>query len=485
MATSKVNNTGITKINPKLPVKFCIGLLYSHLIKKVWGKIMAKFLVLGTGFVVEPLLEYLQRRQGNQITIAGYLLSDAQKTTDKFNNILPIQLDVTNQEKLMQTIKGYDVVVSLVPASFHPLIAEVCIQHKVHMLTASYQSPQMLALAQKAKDAGIIILNEMGLDPGLDHLSAMQIIDKAHANEDQIESFVSWCGGIPAPDDNDNPLSYKFSWEPRGAIMVLSNDAIYQHNSKVVKVAGENLMQWSQPINIKNLALECYPNRDSASYKEIYGIETVKDILRGTLRYEGFCHIMQAIKTLELMRTTNRKMPKNIKWKEHVLSLNKTDNLDELKNKISTKAFNAINWLGCFSDQPIASNKDNSMDVLCELLLQKLAYKPHEKDMVILQHKFVIKKADGSRQFITSTLKQIGESNGYSGMAKTVGYPAAVASQMIADNKIKAKGLLLPVSKEIYQPILQSLQLEGINFTEVTLSDKQTSTQEFLAELYF
>ena len=446
---------------------------------------MAKFLVLGTGFVVEPLIEYLQRRHDNQITIAGYLLSDTQNLTEKFDLINSIQLDVTNHEALMQTIKSYDVVVSLVPALLHPLIAKVCIFHKVHMLTASYQSPQMLTLSQKAKDAGIIILNEMGLDPGLDHLSAMQIIDKTHANGDQIESFVSWCGGIPAPDNNDNPLSYKFSWEPRGAIMVLRNDAIYQFNNQEIHVTGEKLMQWSQPITVEGHALECYPNRNSTNYKDIYGIDGVKDILRGTLRYEGFCHIMQALKTLGLMETKKRKTPSNITWKDYILSLNNTDNIDDLKTKISTKASSAINWLGCFSNALVSANKACSLDVLCDLLLQKLAYKQGEKDMVILQHKFVIKKADGRRQFITSTLKHVGDSGGYSAMAKTVGYPAAIAAQMIADKQINATGLLLPINQEIYQPLLKKLQSEGLKFKEVTVCDKQTSAQEFLSELHF
>jgi saccharopine dehydrogenase-like NADP-dependent oxidoreductase len=268
--------------------------------------------------------------------------------------------------------------------------------------------------------------------------------------------------------------------------MVLNNDATYQHNDQEVEVTGENLMRWCQPINIANLALECYPNRNSINYKEIYGIERVKDILRGTLRYEGFCHIMQAIKSLGLMQTKINPAPNNITWKDYVLGLNKADNIEQLKTKISTKSWDALSWLGCFSEQVIASNKDNSLDVLCELLLQKLAYQAHEKDMVILQHKFVIKKADGHRQYLTSTLKQIGVANGgYSAMAKTVAYPAAMAAEMIVDNKIKASGLLLPISKDIYQPILKNLQTVGITFTEKILDDSQTSTEEFLSELHF
>ncbi|MBL4774351.1 MAG: saccharopine dehydrogenase NADP-binding domain-containing protein, partial [Alcanivoracaceae bacterium] len=292
---------------------------------------MARFLVLGAGFVAEPLVEYLNRREDNHMTIAAYTLLESQTLADKFDHVKAIQVDVADRQALMDVIADFDVVVSLVPAPFHLLIAQVCIHHKVNMVTASYQTQEMSALAKQAEDAGICIMNEIGLDPGIDHLSAMQIIDDAQAKGDEIESFVSWCGGIPAPDDNDNPLGYKFSWEPRGAIMVLLNEAIYQYNNQAIKVIGTDLMQWSKPITIADLDLECYPNRNSVDYKEIYGIDSVKDILRGTLRYRGFCGIFQDIKKLGLMQTELDEITAQITWKDYVLGLNKSKNLEDLK----------------------------------------------------------------------------------------------------------------------------------------------------------
>ncbi len=444
---------------------------------------MTRFLVLGAGFVAEPLVEYLNRKKINSITVAGFTLEEAENLANKFSQVNAIQLDVTDKTELFTHIANFDVVVSLVPAPLHPLIAKVCIECQVHLVTASYQSDAMTKLNQEAKKSGIIILNEIGLDPGIDHLSAMDIIDKSHAEGEEIESFVSWCGGIPAPDNNDNPLSYKFSWEPRGAIMVLLNDAIYQHDRKVIKVTGEDLMSWATPINISDLSLECYPNRESVSYKNIYGITSVKDIIRGTLRYQGFCSIFQAIKELGLMQTDPVTIAKNTSWKEYILQLNAIESLDLLQKKIKPKTWQALQWLGIFSSELNVPEKTTNIDALCALLLQKLRYQDKEKDMVVLQHKFIIKKSDGSRQFVSSTLKQIGDPNGYSAMAKTVGYPAAMAAQLIGENKINSYGMLRPVSQEIYQPILKQLAQEGIVFEEQSWSDTEMTRDEFIGEL--
>ncbi len=425
---------------------------------------MTRFLVLGAGFVAEPVVEYLSRNKNNQITLADYDYANTQKVSEKYPQISSLQIDVSNKADLASLIKDKNVVLSLVPAPFHPLIAQVCIEQKVHLVTASYETDVMRNLAQQAEDADIIILNEIGLDPGIDHLSAMEIIDKAHENGEEVESFTSWCGGIPAPDDNDNPLGYKFSWEPRGALMALLNDAVYLHNDKVIKVEGKDLLLWSKPMKIADLQLEGYPNRESISYKKTYGIESAKTILRGTLRYQGFSQIIQSAKSLGLLNPEPMTIPKGISWKDFVVSLN-SDDLSEIQKRLDEKSNQALQWIGCFSDKTVET-KPSALDAFCALLLQKLSYKKGEKDMVVLQHEFVIKQADGSRYKLTSVLKQIGEVGGYSAMAKTVGYPAAMAAQLIAENKIANKGLILPVTKDIYQPILALLKNEGIKFDE-------------------
>jgi saccharopine dehydrogenase-like NADP-dependent oxidoreductase len=442
---------------------------------------MPKFLVLGTGFVAEPLLEYLHRRTDNNITIVGITLEEAQELAAKFIGVQSRCADVSDKAQLLHLIKGFDVLISLVPAPLHPLIAEVCIMHKVNMLTASYQSAAMEKLSGAAQKAGICILNEMGLDPGIDHLSAMKIIDEVHQKGHEVTAFLSWCGGIPAPASNDNPLSYKFSWEPRGALLALLNDAVYLHNDEVINIAGEQLMQSSKAMEIAGLKLEGYANRESISYKKTYGIMTAQTVLRGTLRYQGFCEIMQAVKCLGLMSTDTFHTPENINWLDYLLQLNEGKDIQGLRKQMSQKAWQALYWLGCFSTEQKVAVANCSIDALCQLLLSKLSYKPGEQDMVVLQHKFVIKKPNGDCYFLTSFLKKLGDVKGYSAMAKTVGYPAAMAAQLIADKKIDGVGLLLPISKDIYQPILELLKLEGIEFMEEIWSDKIISEQEFIA----
>lgn len=444
---------------------------------------MSKFLVLGAGLVAEPAVEYLSRSRKNEITIASYILTEAESLARKFNHIKAIQIDVSDKHKLSDLVADFDLVVSLVPGPFHLQVAQACIKNKMHMVTASYQTPEMESIADDIAQADITVMNEIGLDPGIDHLSAMHIIDKTKESGEEIESFVSWCGGIPAPEDNNNPLLYKFSWEPRGAIMVLLNDAQYLLNNTEVNILGEDLMAWSHPIDIFDMALECYPNRKSIHYKETYGIPDVQDLVRGTLRYKGFCAIFQSIKNLGLMQIKENKIATKITWKDYMLQISKAGNLEQLKAQIDATSWQALQWLGCFSEDIYVAQKNSSIDAFCDLLLQKLSYKPNEKDMVVLQHKFVIKKSDGSRYFLKSELKLLGDPNGYSAMAKTVGYPIAMAAELIVNNKIKTKELILPVTPDIYKPMLALLNKEGITFKETIISEDEMSKQTFLQEL--
>lgn len=444
---------------------------------------MPHFLVLGAGFVAEPLVEYLQRNPENKITIAAFTLAEARQLADKFTQVNALQLDVSQEQELEQCLGDYQLIISLVPAFLHPLIAQVCIKQKVHLVTASYESEAMKELAELAKNAGIIILNEIGLDPGIDHLSAMQIIDSVHEKGEQIESFVSWCGGIPAPDDNNNPVGYKFSWEPRGALLALLNDATYLKDRQKIDVEGKDLMRWSQNIAVQDLDLQGYPNRNSLPYAAIYGIQSAQNILRGTLRYQGFTELFQVIKALKLMQTKPLALAENTSWHDFILTLNECSTVQELQKGLSAKIIKTLDWLEIFSHELLISVKKSALDVFCDLLLSKLSYQKGEKDMVVLLHKFVIKKSNGQRYFITSLLKAIGEPEGYSAMAKTVGYPAAMASELIASNKISAKGLLLPMSPEFYQPLLKQLKQEGIGFNETIKTEQQMTVDQFLSEL--
>lgn len=439
---------------------------------------MAKFLVFGAGFVAEPLVEYLLRRSDNSVTVVSHILEEAQALAQKFSGVKAEQADVTNQAQIEPLIAEYDLVVSLVPATLHPVIAKAAIAQKKNMVTASYESPAMRELKQQALDAGVTILNEIGLDPGIDHLSAMKIIDQAHANNEKVISFVSWCGGLPSPQDNDNPLGYKFSWAPKGVLLALLNDALFLHKGEVERVLSKDLLKWAKPLEANGLQLEGYPNRDSTGYQQIYGIPEAQDIIRGTFRYSGFCEIIQAAKEMGLLEADSDVATTDKLWQDYVCQINGVDSVDELKNRISESAWRGLGWLGCFSDKTVGDFA-GPIDAFCNLLVQRLSYREGQVDMVLLQHKFEIEKADGSRYQIASTLQEFGQDGGYSAMSKTVGYPAAIACQLIADGKIDRKGMILPMTKDIYLPILDLLEKEGV----VCKEEVRELDADFLREL--
>ncbi len=439
---------------------------------------MSKFLVLGAGLVTGPVIEYLSRRSGNQIVLASHILAEANEIAEGYKNVHPVHLDVHDKAGLDGLISGADLVTSLVPPPLHPMVAQACVQARTHFVSASYQTPEMLDLSAQAKAAEICILNEIGLDPGIDHISAMQIIDDIQAKGEQVESFISWCGGLPAPAHNDNPLGYKFSWQPKGAILVLLNEAAYLQAGQKIIVAGKDLMDRAVPITIAGLELECYPNRNSVTYRDIYGIGEVQNLLRGTLRYQGFCQILALAKTLDLMNTEAGELPGPMRWADYIKFLNP----DMVLREPSNAAWQGLDWLGCFSDRAITPNAV-PIDAFCDLLLARLSYGCGETDMIVLLHKFVIKKPDGEKYFITSLLQDCGAPDGHSAMARMVGFPVAIAAQMIADGDIKQRGTLLPVSKDFYLPILAALKAENIVFQEQVFGPADITEQDFLSEL--
>ncbi|MEI7500680.1 MAG: saccharopine dehydrogenase C-terminal domain-containing protein, partial [Bacteroidota bacterium] len=262
---------------------------------------MKKILILGSGLVAKPIIQYLLSKNF-QVTVAS-------NTTDRSDemiagNINGVSLfwDATDEDSLSSIIADHDITVSLLPYIFHVMVARQCVAHKKNMVTTSYVKPEMKALDTAAKEAGIILLNEMGLDPGIDHMSAMRIIDKVHEREGAILEFYSICGALPAPEAANNPFRYKFSWSPKGVVLASNNDAIFLlHGNKVMLPTG-NLFKNPFKINFPEVGeLEVYPNRDSIAYKDIYGIPEAMTMYRGTFRYLGWCETLDAMKQLNLL----------------------------------------------------------------------------------------------------------------------------------------------------------------------------------------
>ncbi|KAF2261146.1 saccharopine dehydrogenase-like protein [Lojkania enalia] len=442
-------------------------------------------LLLGAGFVTRPTAEILGN-SGVKVIVACRTLERAQGLAKGIKNATAISLDVNDEAALDAEVEKHALVISLIPYTYHATVIKSAIRKKKNVVTTSYVSPAMMELDAAAKEAGITVMNEIGLDPGIDHLSAVLTIDEVHRAGGKILSFLSYCGGLPAPENSDNPLGYKFSWSSRGVLLALRNAAKFYRDGKVVEVEGPELMGEARPYFIyPGYAFVAYPNRDSTPYRERYNIPEAQTIIRGTLRYQGFPEYIKALvdigflseeskdflakdsklswrdATAKIIGTTSSK-EEDIIWA--ISSKTKFKDTDE-KNRI----LDGFRWIGLFSDKQITP-RGNPLDTLCATLEEKMQYEEGERDFVMLQHKFEIENKDGSKETRTSTLAEYGDPKGYSAMAKLVGVPCAVAVQQVLDGTIKEKGILAPMSPEICAPLMKTLNEKyGIAFKERTI----------------
>lgn len=426
---------------------------------------MKKVVLLGAGFVTRPLVHYLSEK-GFEIIIATRTVSKGHKLLEGSRKGDVIKVDATDENDLERPVKVGDIIISLLPYTFHVSVARLCLKHRKDMITTSYVKEAMAELHEEARKEGLIFLNEVGLDPGIDHMSAMRIIDRIHGKGGKVLSFKSYCGGLPAPEANTNPFGYKFSWSPRGVIMAGMNSARYLLNGREVYIPSENLFADMHTIDIEGLGtFESYPNRDSIPYIEKYGINEVKTMYRGTLRNIGWCSTWKKIVELGILKQEERDNLDTLTWAEYVATLIPGENGINLKKNISkflgigedSDIMNRLEWVGLLSNEKIPLKKGNGIDLLTELLMDKLKYEKGERDMVVLEHRFIADYPD-HREEITSSLIDFGIPDGDTSMARTVSLPAAIAARLILEGKIESKGVLIPVIPEIYKPILDELE---------------------------
>jgi saccharopine dehydrogenase (NADP+, L-glutamate forming) len=385
-----------------------------------------------------------------------------------------LRLDLRDEASLRKEIRESDIVVSLVPYTYHPFIAKLCIQLGKNMVTTSYAGEPMRSLDEEAKKSGIIILNEVGLDPGIDHMEAARVIHEVKSKGGKILGFISYCGGLPAQDANTNPFGYKFSWSPRGVLLAGKNAARYLKDGREVFVPPEELLGDYAMISIEGLGeFEGYPNRDSLPYIELYGIPETQTMLRGTLRYPGWCKTLKKISELGLLDQAEKDLAGLTYLGFMKIQLGNAPEKD-IKKALAVRLnigqdsdiINRLEWLGLLSEDPIPLDKGSPLDVLEIRMLAKLRYQPGERDMIVLRHDFLATGPGPKKQKIVSTLVDYGIPEGDSSMARTVGLPAAIGTRLILEGRIQAKGVLIPVLPEIYEPILDELREHGIVFRQ-------------------
>ena len=473
-----------------------------------------RILVLGAGFVSAPLVEYLLRRPANTLTVAAVVPHEAAALAHGRPRVTPVTLDVATQPaELALMVASHDIVVSLVPAPFHPLVINAAIASHRHVVTASYVCAEVAALHDAATAAGIAVLCEAGLDPGIDHMSAMRMIDAATAEGGTVTSFSSVCGGLPAPEAANNPLGYKFSWSPRGALAAARNAARFLRSGTEVRVASEHLLTSASRFRVSGnpaFALEVLPNRDAVPYATKYGIAGphLAGMFRGTLRYEGFACHMGALAALGLLETAPAPAPASradgapptmrdllvttvmpclagaavptdddllAAVMNRVNAVNRASGVAPVTDARPTRDF--LQWLGLLDNTAVAplrsGDRDNfathvPLDTLTALLTGKpeMSYAQGQRDMALMQHELdVTFPATGRAERRTATLISYA-TKGATAMARTVGYTAAIATQLILDGGVRVRGIITPMQREVYEPILDALAGEGISLEE-------------------
>ena len=428
-----------------------------------------KVLLLGAGMVARPGAEYLLNR-GVELLVADRNVKKAEGLVagHAHGHAQPLRLE--DEAELKRLVAAADLTISLLPAPLHPKVAAACLAAVKPMVTSSYVSPAMRALGPRAQEAGILLLNEIGMDPGIDHMSAMKIIDAIRAEGGHVVSFRSYCGGLPAPEANDVPWGYKFSWSPKGVLTAGLSAARYLEGGELKDVPGPDLFLHNWPVDVPAVQqFEGYPNRDSLAYVETYGLQKAETMFRGTLRYPGWSKCLKLVVDLGLLDQTPRSDLQGQRHAAVLAGIVEGATPETLRADIAAKfgipaeadALERLEWAGFFSDE-LVGDVPTLMDMVGARLQAKLAYADGERDMIVLHHEFIAEDADGKQKRIFSTLVDFGIPQGDSAMARTVSLPCAVATDLILEGKIDLKGVHIPVSPEIYTPVLAELETLGI-----------------------
>lgn len=441
---------------------------------------MRNILIIGAGRSATSLIRYLLDKSEKEelfITIGDISIQSAQRFTDGHPNARGIMLDVFNDVQRKEAVENSDLVISMLPARYHIEVARDCIEFGKHMVTASYISKEMQALNHKAQSKGLVFMNEIGLDPGVDHMSAMQVIDRIRAKGGKMLLFESFCGGLIAPESDNNLWNYKFTWNPRNVVLAGQGGAAeFIQEGKYKYIPYHRLFRRTEFINIEGYGkFEVYANRNSLQYQSIYGLENILTLYRGTIRRVGFSRAWNMFVQLG-MTDDSYTIPasENMSYREFVnlfLPYSPSDTV-ELKLRHALKIdqddlmWDKLEELDLFTKKKTLGIKDATPAMgLQKILEDKWTLAPHDKDMIVMYHKFGY-ELDGKQYQIDSHMTLIGEDQTHTAMAKTVGLPVAIAALKILNEEITTPGVQLPILKEVYEPILKELEENGIIFRE-------------------
>ncbi len=441
---------------------------------------MRHILVIGSGKSTSYLFKYLldqSETENLHITVGDLDIGNAKKMIGNHKNATAITLDVFDKNSREDAVKKADIVISMLPARFHIEVAKDCVTYGKNMVTASYISDEMQALDQQVKDKGLVFMNEIGVDPGIDHMSAMQVIDRIRDKGGKMILFESFCGGLVAPESDNNLWNYKFTWNPRNVVVAGQGGAAKFLQENTYKyIPYHRLFRRTEFLEIEGFGrFEAYANRDSLKYQSVYGLDNIRTLYRGTMRRVGFSRAWQAFVLLGM--TDDSYIiddSENMSYRDFVnsfLPYSPTDSV-ELKFRHALKidqddmVWDKFVELDIFNpNKMVELKKGTPAQILQKILMDSWTLAQEDKDMLVMYHKFGY-ELDGKKQQIDSTMVCLGEDQTYTAMAKTVGLPVAIATLAILNKKITTPGVQLPINKEVYTPILNELENHGIIFKE-------------------
>lgn len=438
---------------------------------------MKNILVIGAGRSASSLIKYLLDQSVENdffVKIADRDITLAKSKIEGHDRGEAISFDVFDDSEREKALREASIVVSMLPARMHYTVAKDCVRLGKPMVTASYVSKEIAALHEEADKKGVLLLNEIGLDPGIDHMSAMQLIDQILEKGGTISAFKSYCGGLIAPESDNNPWRYKFTWNPRNVVLAGKGVAQFIQNGRYKYIPYNKLFSRTDHVQIPSFGdFEAYANRDSLSYRSLYKLEGIPTMYRGTLRRPGYSHSWNTFVQLGMTDDSYEMADiEEMTYRQYTNSFLSygEDSVEAKMAKLlgvsaDSEEIKKLAWLGLFEDVKIGLSKATPAQVLQKLLESKWSLSSVDKDLIVMQHQFEY-AIDGEEREYHSSLAVVGDDQTFTGMAKTVGLPVGIATKLILQGKIKSTGVKIPVEKEIYEPVLKELASFGITFVE-------------------
>jgi saccharopine dehydrogenase-like NADP-dependent oxidoreductase len=442
---------------------------------------MKKVAIVGAGWMTKPLVDYLMERCGYFVIVANRTPSKAEDVIAGRSGGKAVRWSTDEPRILDEVVREADLAISMVPKPVHIHVARACLRHGKHMLTTAYEIPELVALDEEARQKGVLILNELGEVPGMDHMGTQMVLDEIRQEEGRVIRLNSYGSGLPAFEFNRNPMGYKFSWDPRTVFAAAQTPGAYLEKGKKIEVPGDKLFEHFWLVDIEGLGtFESYPNKDVEKYVEPFGLDRENvSFYRGLLRFSGYCNNMRHMLALGLFDSERERSFEGMSYRQLMASLVGAAPTDDVESAVAqylgldslADIIHRLNWLGLFEDRSIAISKGTCLDVLLGQMLARMSYEPHERDMILLHVDALAEFPGGRRERRLATMRVEGIPNGESAMSRAVALPAAIAARLVLEGEIQASGARMPPNlPELHKPVLEELATFGYEFKRRTVT---------------